>query len=71
MAFADSIAERRCELRASSGVRFVQRDEFCRPLTGLRRFIRADDPGGSVRGLLDVETGERHLIEREKLFVRS
>ena len=47
---------------------FVQRDEFCRLLLSSRKLVRADEPGGCVRGLLDVTTGTRFLIEQEKLL---
>jgi hypothetical protein len=30
--------------------------------------VRSDEPDLNVRGLLDMETGTRFLIEQEKLF---
>jgi hypothetical protein len=46
----------------------VKRDEFFGLLTSLRKFVRADDPGACVRGVLDLDTGERFIIEQEQLF---
>jgi hypothetical protein len=60
--------EQRCALRERSGATFVQRDEFCKLLLSLRRMVRSDEPAVHLRGLLDLETGKRFLIEQEKLF---
>jgi hypothetical protein len=46
---------------------FVEPHEFLKLLLSRRELIRADDFDGKVRGLLDVETGRRYLIKREKL----
>jgi hypothetical protein len=55
-------------MRERSGATFVQRDEFCRLLLSCKRMVRADEPADQLRGLLDIETGMRFLIEQEKLF---
>jgi hypothetical protein len=62
------LREQRCALRERSGATFVQRDEFCKLLLSFRKVVRSDGP--AVRGLLDVQTGKRFLIEQEKLFER-
>lgn len=49
---------------------FVGRDDFCRLLLSSRRMVRSDEPEHHVRGLLDLETGKRFLIEQESLFER-
>lgn len=64
----DSIRERRRVLRRQPGLTFVHRDEFCELLLSYKKLIRLDEPAVGVRGLLDVESGERFLIEQEKLF---
>jgi len=50
---------------------FVNRDEFCKLMLSYRKLVRADEPGNRVRGLLDVESGERYLIEQEELVGRA
>ena len=47
---------------------FVQADEFLKLLLSRRELVRSDDPGGKLRGLLDLETGKQFFIEREKLL---
>jgi hypothetical protein len=32
--------------------------------------VRSDEPDSQMRGLLDLDTGTRFLIEQEKLFGR-
>jgi hypothetical protein len=64
----DALRERRQALRQRPGLTFVHRDEFCELLLSFKKLIRSDEPGMSVRGLLDVESGERYLIEQEELF---
>ena len=54
--------------RAGANFTFVQREEYCNLLLSTRRMVRSDEPGHHIRGLLDLETGMRFLIEQEKLF---
>jgi hypothetical protein len=68
MTFNETIKERRSALRQRPGFTFVHRDEFCRLLLSCKKLVRSDEPAVSVRGLLDVQSGERYLIEQEKLF---
>jgi len=68
MMLIETIDERRRVLRERSEFTFVQREEFCRLLLSTRRMVRSDEPDVHVRGLLDVDTGARFLIEQEKLF---
>jgi hypothetical protein len=70
MAPTGTIHERRCALRKRSEFTFVQRDEFCKLLLSTKRMIRSDEPAVQLRGLLDMETGARFLIEQEKLYSR-
>jgi len=70
MRMTGTLNERRRTLRERSELRFVQRDEFCKLLLSSKKLIRSDEPGASVRGLLDLETGKRYLIEQENLFGR-
>ena len=48
--------------------KFVQRDEFCKLLVGNRKIIRSDVPAKQLRGLVDLATGTRFLIEKDKLL---
>ena len=68
---SDSSREGRQALREQPGLRFVERDEFCELLLSCKKLIRSDEPSARLRGLLDVESGERYLIEQEELFVGS
>ena len=54
-------------MQASHDSRFVQPDEFLSLLLGRRKIVRSDSKDGTVRGLLDVQTGERYQIEEEAL----
>jgi hypothetical protein len=68
MMLIETLDGRRRAMRERSEFTFVQRDEFCRLLLSTRRMVRSDEPDVNVRGLMDVETGARFLIEQEKLF---
>jgi hypothetical protein len=70
MMLIDALDERRRLVRDNSNSTFVQRDEFCSLLLSTRRLVRSDEPGRGVRGLLDMDTGVRFLIEQEKLFAK-
>lgn len=67
----ESLGEQRAALRARPGFTFVHRDQFCELLLSKKKLIRSDEPGICIRGLLDVESGERFVIEQEKLFASS
>ena len=43
---------------------FVQPDEFLKLLLSRRVLIRSDATDGSVRGLLDPNTGRRFIVEQ-------
>jgi hypothetical protein len=64
----DAMGERRRALREQPDLKFVHRDEFCRLLLSTKKLVRSDEPAVCIRGLLDVESGERYLIEQEELF---
>jgi hypothetical protein len=70
MMFVETVDDRRRAIRESANSTFVQREEFCSLLVSTRRLVRSDEPRLGVRGLLDVETGTRFLIEQEKLFAK-
>ena len=55
-------------IQACRDSRFVQPDEFLNLLLGRRKIVRSDSNDWRVRGLLDVQTGERYLIEEEALW---
>jgi hypothetical protein len=65
---SDLLVERRREFRAQPGHKFVPREVFCELLLSCKKLVRSDEPAISLRGLLDVKSGERYLIEQEKLF---
>jgi hypothetical protein len=60
---------RRVTLACSESM-YVQPEEFLSLLLSRREMVRSDAVDGEVRGLLDVVTGERFLIERAKLISR-
>lgn len=64
----EQVCVQRRELRERSENSFVQRDEFCRLLLSCRKMVRSDEPAVLVRGLLDLKTGIRFLIEQENLL---
>jgi hypothetical protein len=64
----EALSERRRALRERPDLKFVHRDEFCKLLLSNKKLIRSDEPAVCLRGLLDVESGERYLIEQEELF---
>ena len=67
---AEMLDDKRCVLRANPRFTFVARDEFCKLLLSSQRLVRSDEPRSQVRGLLDLDTGKRFLIEQENLFGR-
>jgi len=68
MRMTGTLIERRRTLHESSEFHFVHRDEFCKLLLSSKKLVRSDEPRASLRGLLDLETGMRYLIEQENLF---
>ena len=63
-----TIDARRRELQERSDCSFVGRGEFLRMLMSTDRLIRADERLGRLRGLLDLKSNCRFLIEEEELF---
>ena len=55
-------------LRVEKDVRFVSRNEYCEMLICPRRLTRCDIPAERIRGIYDVESGIRFLIEEKLLF---
>jgi hypothetical protein len=62
------LGDQRLAFRQQPGLTFVHRDEFCQLLLSFKKLVRSDEPSVRFRGLLDVESGERYLIEQEELF---
>jgi len=54
--------------RTQTNWTFIDAYEFRRLAISTRQLVRADDPESGLRGLQDVETGERFVTEEEKLF---
>ncbi len=50
--------------------RLVSHEEFCRLLVSSRRLQRCDDPEHGLRGLLDIDTGERSMVSEVELMNR-
>jgi hypothetical protein len=63
-----TLSEKRRARLERSAATIVKRDEFCEMLLSFRRYVRSDED--RYRGLLDVETGRRFLIDREELLKR-
>lgn len=70
MVVTRDLDERRSAMRDSSPYTLVQREEFCRLLLSSRRLVRSDEPRLRMRGLMDLDTGDRFFIEQEKLFAK-
>lgn len=47
---------------------FVDADEFCSLAISSRNLQRSDDAGAALRGLFEVDTGIRYVIEERRLF---
>lgn len=62
------LVDRVRELQESSDCRFVGRDEFCRLLVSSKKLVRADQQRDGIRGLRDVQSNRRFLIEENELF---
>jgi hypothetical protein len=63
-----STSERRQELRLVPNCHFTDRHQFCALLTSRGRMARFNDDTAAVRGIVDLDSGERYVIEVEKLF---
>jgi len=46
----------------------ISPDDYCRLAVSTRKLVRRDDKAGGLRGLEDLETGERFFIDEEDLF---
>ena len=66
--FGKSVSEYRRQIASQPACRFVDRDEYYDLIMSRRKLDRADDYSARLRGLLDRISGERYLIEDEKLF---
>ena len=60
--------KRRSELEGRSDCRFVKRDDFVRLLVSSEKLVRADEGPSGLRGLLDVRSNFRFLIEETELY---
>lgn len=70
MVLTKDLHERQPAMRDISPYTLVPREEFCRLLLSSRRLVRSDEPRLKMRGLKDLDTGDRFFIEQEKLFAR-
>lgn len=61
------INRRRRELQGLRDCRFVGPAEYQKLLLSRRRLVRADEPRAAMRGLRDVRSGRRYLVEDELL----
>ena len=68
MTFGGRLGNERLARQQQAECIFVSRDEFCQLMLSYRKLVRSDEPGSRMRGLLDVESGERYLIEQEQLL---
>jgi hypothetical protein len=46
----------------------ISPDDYCRMTVSIRKLVRCDDKAAGLRGLEDLETGERFFIDEEDLF---
>jgi len=68
MAWDETLGQRQRVLQRGRSVTLVHREEFCRLLLSFKKLIRSDEPAVSIRGLTDLESGERYVIAQEELF---
>ncbi len=45
----------------------VDLDEYCRLAISSRRFVRIEEPNSPIRGLWDIESGEKFIIDAKQL----
>jgi hypothetical protein len=57
----------RAAWRQRADCTFVEPDEFARLVTSCCLLVRADDWESQLLGVLDRETGQRFLVERERI----
>ena len=69
--FGKSVFEYRSQIASQPASRFVEPEEYYDLIMSTRKLDRADDYSARLRGLLDRVSGERYLIEEEKLFAES
>jgi hypothetical protein len=50
---------------------WISPDDYCRMAVSTRKLVRCDDKAAGVRGLQDLETGERFFIDEHDLFRRD
>ena len=68
MTFGSRLGNERLARQKQAECIFVSRDEFCKLMLSYRKLVRSDEPASRLRGLMDVESGERYLIEQEQLL---
>ena len=61
------VDRQRAVLRQRVDCHFVDRDEFLKLLLSRRQLFRIDIDAARICGVLDPQTGQRFLIERERL----
>jgi hypothetical protein len=61
------VSRRRRELQRLHHCRFIDPAEYRRLLLSRRRLERSDEPRAALRGLRDVGSGRRYLVEDERL----
>jgi len=49
----------------------ISPDDYCRLALSIRKLVRCDDKAAGLRGLQDLETGERFFIDEHDLFRRD
>jgi hypothetical protein len=58
----------RTHLKQGGEFIFVEPTEFSALIVSRRRLIRADESKAKLCGLLDPESGQRYVVERERLL---
>ena len=46
----------------------ISPDDYCRMTVSTRKLVRCDDKAAGLRGLEDLETGERFFVDEIDLF---
>lgn len=59
--------ERQVQPAVCKNATFLKPPEFVSLAISRRKLVRADEPGSTVRGLFEPDTGNRYLIEAARL----
>ncbi|TWU22576.1 hypothetical protein Pla144_40360 [Bythopirellula polymerisocia] len=68
MTLREPLFEKRLQSSERRDYTYVQPDEYCRLLLSWRKMVRVDAGDSEVCGLMDLQSGKRYAIERQRLL---